>query len=378
MKTKMQYRLVVLVAIYWAVDNDNTRADYLATLNAIAGADKISHWGLNEPFGSGLTTSDSWTIGTLDGANDGTYINGGAGAILGVPGPQPSSGFVGFSSSNNAVSFNGDALQALKMADSASFNPLTSLTMLMWFNIPASVGTTAQLHYGGLADSTTGATGRYGFSINGNRNPRAYIRLQNGSNPVLEDELNGNSPTKNTEQWRDDLWHLLAMTMEDSGDNKEFKVYVDGNLLTTGGSIANGAGKHLGDRQTIVGTSVLAFANDLGDTSRGFVGSMDEIAFVGRALSLEEIVQLWDAAVGTQDGDFNGDGFVDAADYVGWRDTLADDENYNLWKSTFGTTPGGTGNGSVTAVPEPIVPAMLFCLAIGAFCKWPRCLRRSS
>jgi hypothetical protein len=53
------------------------------------------------------------------------------------------------------------------------------------------------------------------------------------------------------------------------------------------------------------------------------------------------------------EGDFNGDGKVDAADYVVWRKT--DGENlagYNAWRTNFGRSLGG-GAGALASVPEP-------------------------
>jgi hypothetical protein len=72
-------------------------------------------------------------------------------------------------------------------------------------------------------------------------------------------------------------------------------------------------------------------------------------------------------------GDYNGNGRVDAADYVLWRDTLTanvpngtgadgsgngviDVADYNVWKANFGNSAGsGAGAGTVLsqAVPEP-------------------------
>ena len=70
-------------------------------------------------------------------------------------------------------------------------------------------------------------------------------------------------------------------------------------------------------------------------------------------------------------GDYNGNGSVDAADYVLWRNGgpllnegvtvgTVDPADYNYWRSRFGTT---TGSGSVAGnVPEPN-SLLLLCLA---------------
>jgi T5SS/PEP-CTERM-associated repeat protein/autotransporter-associated beta strand protein len=66
-------------------------------------------------------------------------------------------------------------------------------------------------------------------------------------------------------------------------------------------------------------------------------------------------------------GDFNFDGFVDAADYVVWRKSIATQDEYNWWRSNFGATASSRSiaHGSVgpsTGVPEP---ASLALLALG-------------
>jgi hypothetical protein len=71
-------------------------------------------------------------------------------------------------------------------------------------------------------------------------------------------------------------------------------------------------------------------------------------------------------------GDYNGNGTVDAADYVVWRDGgplmnegassgMVDVEDYNFWRARFGAT---SGSGSVAAVPEP-GSALLLLACIG-------------
>jgi hypothetical protein len=71
-------------------------------------------------------------------------------------------------------------------------------------------------------------------------------------------------------------------------------------------------------------------------------------------------------------GDYNGNGVVDAADYVVWRDSLdqmvtpagsgadgnangtIDDADYDFWRARFGNTAPGSASGlGLAAVPEP-------------------------
>ena len=64
-------------------------------------------------------------------------------------------------------------------------------------------------------------------------------------------------------------------------------------------------------------------------------------------------------------GDFNRDGFVDAADYTVWRDgfgSLYDEADYADWKANFGAGAGGgsaAASPSHASVPEPASFALL-------------------
>jgi hypothetical protein len=60
-------------------------------------------------------------------------------------------------------------------------------------------------------------------------------------------------------------------------------------------------------------------------------------------------------------GDYNGDGMVNAADYVVWRDGGAPDSTqvgYDLWAVNYGATTSDSTESS-SAVPEPVSMAML-------------------
>src|SRR5262249_51537025 len=81
-------------------------------------------------------------------------------------------------------------------------------------------------------------------------------------------------------------------------------------------------------------------------------------------------------------GDFNGDGKVDAADYITWRKgfgaTYAQSD-YSTWRSDFGQTPG-SGSGAIDfasgAVPEPNSALFVFTAFLSAISTRPVVFRR--
>ena len=88
-------------------------------------------------------------------------------------------------------------------------------------------------------------------------------------------------------------------------------------------------------------------------------------------------VQLVVAGV---EGDYNFDGFVDAADYTVWRDNLGTTytvDDYDVWRDNFGATaviPSALASVS-TSVPEP---ASFLTAMLGFLLSLPLCNARSS
>jgi hypothetical protein len=72
-------------------------------------------------------------------------------------------------------------------------------------------------------------------------------------------------------------------------------------------------------------------------------------------------------------GDFNGDGKVDAADYVVWRKTDGSPAGYNEWRTNFGRPAEPAAGQVVAAVPEPatfsLVALGLMFVAIKRRCR---------
>lgn len=104
-------------------------------------------------------------------------------------------------------------------------------------------------------------------------------------------------------------------------------------------------------------------------------------------ITLDELMTMpWSTSAPALPGDYNGDGTVDAADYVVWRDNLdtlatlpndltpdsVDEFDYQVWRAFFGQTLGGSG--AAAAVPEP---ASLFLLLWGSACAGLALRRRS-
>jgi hypothetical protein len=68
-------------------------------------------------------------------------------------------------------------------------------------------------------------------------------------------------------------------------------------------------------------------------------------------------------------GDFNGDGTVDAGDYVVWRKNEGapyDQDDYNDWRTNFGRSINDPEGSSLASVPEPAIGAMLAIIALFA------------
>jgi hypothetical protein len=97
-----------------------------------------------------------------------------------------------------------------------------------------------------------------------------------------------------------------------------------------------------------------------------------EAPYLEVAFTLIDNIKVEEIEVGLT-GDHNGDGKVDAADYVLWRSDPAsyggDPQGYNDWVANFGAMSGsGGGSSAIGAVPEPgtLGVALVSMLLMGA------------
>ena len=124
------------------------------------------------------------------------------------------------------------------------------------------------------------------------------------------------------------------------------------------------------------GTSVLATASA---TTAGVAESLDDVTlpaagrYYARITGADDTIQLYELSLSVVmllPGDFNFDGYVDAADYVVWRKIDGTPAGYNAWRTHFGQTAGsGSNTAANAAVPEPATLIMILAAAACCLCQ---------
>lgn len=162
----------------------------------------------------------------------------------------------------------------------------------------------------------------------------------------------GSRQTGEENAWR----NLKVEVTTNDGSTQDYAFYVDGVLAERVSSIP-------GLRQY----NVIRLGSGVSSTQDAYYDNF--------------LLEYFPAVAPSNTADFNGDGEIDAADYVIWRkhngaigsgtqstgdangDTNVDSLDYAEWSKNFGSSPAGSGGG---AVPEPST-VMLLLLGISAF-----------
>lgn len=124
--------------------------------------------------------------------------------------------------------------------------------------------------------------------------------------------------------------------------------------------------------------------NDMFDLGSAFTpGSSQDLVFdflqVGEDDSFRGAVE-YSASVAALDGDYNGDGVVDAADYTVWRANtgsnatlpndvtpgVVDESDFLVWRSNYGANGSGASTASAAAVPEPTSATLIAVFGLAA------------
>ncbi len=248
-----------------------TFGGYVDELMSLSGL--VSYWGLNET--SGYTAADAVTTDAIDGDNSGAYL--GSGITLGDPGPRPSDGWTGFADDNYAPTFTGSPDQKLEMFNSFGYAGLTDATLLGWFRITDPNSNARTNMIGGIQD--VGGS-RYVFAgCHYATGLTAFTRRRDGDT-ISQISAGGafvNDPAE---------WHFMAVTYSEGNTTR---LYIDGVMRAEATNPLV---------LPIDASATIAFATDIDDPARVLHGQVDELAMFNRALSKEEVENLFVAAGG--------------------------------------------------------------------------------
>ncbi len=189
--------------------------------------------------------------------------------------------------------------------------------------------------------------------------PYVYHMDQPG---IYGDTLGGTASFGQGSKFTPGEWHHVAayvqLNTDDNQDGK-YKLFLDGLLIKDRSDLRfRNEGQALIDEFTV--------QTFFGGQSQDYAPVKDEYIYFDNMRVSQNVHYVFEtlpggtpaSAITIVPGDFNQDGFVDAADYTVWRDglgTVYTGAAYNLWKSNFGTGLAGSGGAvaSVGAVPEP-------------------------
>jgi hypothetical protein len=162
-------------------------------------------------------------------------------------------------------------------------------------------------------------------------------------------------------------WYIAATGWNTTSRDTRIVIRDDqGNLLDKSFQISTafdtGLADHIG---TIIGAHGSGSNAPSNSTGQGFTGGIAELLFYDTALNntdMDSVLKYLNnkyfvpPAIGP--GDYNGDGKVNAADYVLWRkdpNAFGGDPGYVAWRDNFGVGEGAGGGLGGGLVPEPSV-----------------------
>jgi hypothetical protein len=190
-----------------------------------------------------------------------------------------------------------------------------------------------------------------------------------------------------------DTWYITAMSSGDfdnlsASNNFTAKVLkagddvntMTGTLTRTALTIGHPLAGNIGMRIGIPGLQ-----SNTSNTVPWLNGQIAEVLIWNTALSeadlqsvVAELNNKYFVPAAGQQGDFNGDTKVDAADYVLWRKDPAAflPADYNTWRSNFGAGNGAGSGVGADSVPEP---GSVLLLVLGAtIAGWPARRRKAT
>jgi hypothetical protein len=272
--------------------------------------------------------------------------------------------------------------QTNNLASQSAFDPLDigdgkSLTTFVVFN-PTNT-TTPGIGFQSVFAKRGSSSSAYSLQI---KNFTNFGQFELTSYDAVEQYLTGNKPTEK-------VWHTFSQIIEDQPGNENVDLirFMHDESQSDATKMVD-VGVRGANGSTVVTTIASRTASTpepfaLGGHSQNccgegetFSGNIAEIIIFARLLTPQEYSDVenyldakYFAAIAGTPGDYNSDGFVDAADYTVFRDHLGssltlpnenpaavtpglvDDEDFAFWKTNFGN--GGGAIGATGVVPEP-------------------------
>ena len=177
------------------------------------------------------------------------------------------------------------------------------------------------------------------------------VRVTAAANELLFVEVNTTTGQVAIKNQTGDPFYLDYYKITSTGgsalDATDWNSLQEQNLsgFPAGNGSGNGWEQFGGSSSGVIGESYLT-GNSLvsNNTTIGLGAAFDP----GGAHDLVFLYGAVSGAGSAPGGDYNGDGSVDAADYVVWRRTDGSPAGYNTWRANFGATSAPTGPGEFT------------------------------
>ncbi len=319
--------------------------------------------------GGGIGSNATVTLDANRGitvTSNGGYFDHGATAGLNIPGPLSGSGDLTIGDPTSTYAGNVTFTLSHPNNVNTFSGGLVGVRGVLQLN--------SSLKVAGLSDNTTNPAGANNATINVASGQTLTVGTGNG-NDTWSTEIGGAGGLTKVGSGT----QTLAGTPTYTGDTK-----IEGGTLSISNAyLADAADVYLSTGSifnlNFAGTDTIdsLFFDNVGQATGTWGSPSSGATHTSSLFSGAGLLQVTTLPSAGVPGDYNGNGVVDAADYVLWRKGgplqnevdapgTVNAQDYTEWRARFGNTSGsGSGLGASAAVPEPASIAMLALCLLG-------------